>query len=114
MQLLHNVRLPNINGLHSNRALKGLGGNPHLYLRVLKDFARNHKNLNLRDFDEELFCNMIRSLKFFCGSIGALTLCEKIEQLNHKNNFLCIEIEHELALLINDIEEFFRHNHIDT
>ncbi len=75
--------------------LKRLGGNKKLYLKVLKDFKNNYKNLNLEDADEDEFKRVVHTLKGLSAVIGAKNLHKASQELEKLKTKESLEVFYE-------------------
>ncbi|MDN3608918.1 response regulator [Vibrio ostreicida] len=80
--------LPDINGLDTLSGLTRANGNRDLYLKLLQRFSNTYSDrkaleLAIQDHDDTLRVRHIHSLKGVAGNIGAVTLHELCQELEH-------------------------------
>jgi signal transduction histidine kinase/CheY-like chemotaxis protein/HPt (histidine-containing phosphotransfer) domain-containing protein len=105
------IILPMFESIDTNLGLKHLGGNKKLYIKILKDFLKNYKDINLESLDEEAFHRVVHSMKGLSANLGMINLHEVIKQLVSKDKLdLLNQFRDELALVINELEELLPKN----
>ena len=93
------------NNIDAKIGLKYLAGNKKLYVKILKDFVNNYKDLDFDDLPLDEFKRQTHTIKGLSANIGALSLhkiSQKIDETQDKD-FL-IEFYDELKLVIDEIE----------
>ena len=119
-ELSKTLSFPKIEGINSQQAIDRLGGNAHLYMRLLRKFSQEQQNFSNRYFlsiqeDSESAKRLCHTLK----SVAAMLGMEHLTQLAHEAEiaihplpmnhpiFSKIEIEIErISILIDTLEDY--------
>jgi signal transduction histidine kinase/CheY-like chemotaxis protein len=113
-----NVEIPKLKGIDCDTAVTMLNNNKLLYLNTLISFARRNNDFmsRLNNYrkkgDIEACKHLLHPLRGMCGSIGAISLVNKIKELEvalqTKNvdivDVLVCDLEKALRNIINEIE----------
>lgn len=118
------IELPVLNYTDINDGLKRVGGNKKLYLNLLEKFYTKNFNIvsevkaALKENDYEKAVRLIHTIKGVSGNLGAIRLNKAstiIEQEVKNNNENIVELldeyNVEIALTLNEIEDWFRKKH---
>jgi len=100
-----NLDIFDFESINQTKGLKHLGGNSKLYIKVLKDFYKNHITLNLEELDESELKRVIHTLKGLSGNIGAETLYDavvKFEESYDEKKFP--NLTDKLKSVLNEID----------
>ncbi len=101
----YEIFIPKFKNLDTNTGLKHLAGNKKLYLKILRDFYINYKDLNLDNLEEIEFKLIIHTIKGLCANIGATKLykiTKKLEETLDKE--LLSNFYNELSFVIDELK----------
>jgi len=99
------IVLPDFKNIDSQKGLKFLNNNKKLYLKILKDFKEDYKDISLEELDDNKLQRVAHTIKGLSANIGAKRLndiAKKIEDTLDKSLFN--EFYQELAKVIDDIK----------
>ena len=99
------IDLPDFKTIDSQKGLKFLNNNKKLYLKILRDFKEDYKDISLEELDDKKLQRVAHTIKGLSANIGAKGLndiAKKIEDTLDKSLFS--EFYQELAKVINDIK----------
>ena len=100
------ITIPIFETLDTDKALVHLANSKKLYIKLLNDFKKDYKNLNLDNLDEASFKLKIHTLKGLAGSIGATSLYSVTKELDDtQNRELLVKFYKELNLVIDELEK---------
>ena len=105
-KLQDDISIPIFKNIDINQGLKYLANNKKLYLKILNNFKKDYKNLNLDNLDEPSFKLKIHTLKGLCANIGATSLHKITKELDDtQNKDLLPRFYKKLNLVIDELEE---------
>jgi len=108
------IELPEFNKIDTKKALKLLGGNKKLYLKILKDFYQNYKDLKFENLNDDEFKIAIHTLKGLSANIGATDLHLITKELDEsKNKTHMPRVYEELGVLIDELKVVDEDNKFD-
>ena len=100
-----NIDLPEFKYIDSEIGLKHLAGNKKLYMKILKDFYADYKNLKLEDLKDEDLKRKIHTLKGLSANIGAKELYNITKEIDEtKNKFLYNKLYSKLKLVLDELQ----------
>jgi len=118
------VELPKFKNIDSTIGLKHLAGNKKLYLKILKDFYENYKNLSpiglipcekIEVLKDDEFKRVIHTVKGLSASIGADNLCKIAKKLEEKqDNSLLADFYDELNSVLDELKSLILVSKDDT
>jgi len=73
-QIKDEIELHNFKSINTEQGIKYLAGNKKLYIKILKDFYINYKNLNLEVLSEDEYKRVLHTIKGLSANIGATNL----------------------------------------
>jgi signal transduction histidine kinase/CheY-like chemotaxis protein len=92
--------------IDTQKGLRYLGNNQNLYLRLLREFKKDYRDLNLDNIDDDSFELIIHTLKGLTGNIGAYKLNEIVQKLDRTlDRSLLPEFYKELNLVLDELEK---------
>lgn len=100
------IKLPQFSTLNVTKALKHLGGNKKLFIKILQNFYEEYKNINLEEFGEDEFAREVHTLKGISANIGATDLHKvtiRVEEQHDKT--LIGALNEERVKVIDELEE---------
>lgn len=102
------IQLPEFQSMDKKKALYHLGNSEKLYIKVLKNFFNDYKELDFEFSSDEEFKRYIHTLKGLSQNIGANELYKVVlnfEQTNDKT--LLLTLKSRLKDVLNEINGFF-------
>ena len=106
IEIEEDITIPIFETLDINRGLDHLANSKKLYIKLLTDFKKDYKNLNLDNLDEASFKLKIHTLKGLLGTIGATFLYKTTKELDDtQNRDLLPKFYEQLNLVIDELEE---------
>jgi len=98
--------VPEFDSIDTSIGLKHLLGNQKLYLKVLNNFKRDQKGLDLKELDSTTFDRTIHTLKGLSANIGAMRLHQITQELEKRQTEGSIErFTQELNSIIKELEQ---------
>jgi signal transduction histidine kinase/CheY-like chemotaxis protein len=92
--------------IDTQKGLRYLGNNQNLYLRLLREFKKDYRDLNLDNIDDDSFELIIHTLKGLTGNIGAYKLNKIVQKLDRTlDRSLLPEFYKELNLVLDELEK---------
>ena len=86
------IELPKFNCINSNEGLKYLLGNKELYLKLLKNFYDDYKDIDFEKLDNETFYRKIHTLKGITANIGANDLNKVVINIDKSQDKVFLDI----------------------
>ena len=84
-----------------------MGNNQELYIKVLKSFYTDYKNINLDDLKDDEIVIFAHTLKGLSLNIGAKELANAAVELESSSNRICFQkIKEELSKVIDELDYF--------
>jgi len=106
IEVEEDITIPIFYNIDINRGLEHLANSKKLYLKLLNDFKKDYKELNLDNLDETSFKLKIHTLKGLLGNIGATSLYNITKELDDTQNMdLLPKFYEQLNLIIDELEE---------
>ncbi len=103
------IDMPIFKHIDTDIGLIHLADNKILYIKILKDFYKNNKNIILEDKSKEEFERIIHTIKGLSLNIGAVNLNTITKQIKNIENKSQIDSFYkELNLVIEDLEILMR------
>ncbi len=99
------IEIPNFKTIDTKLGLNYLNNNKKLYIKILKDFVTDYKNINCEKLNDDEFKRVIHTIKGLSASFGAVLLNDissKIDKTEDKS--LLPQLKEELQNVINEIE----------
>jgi len=105
IQIDDKIKIPNFKSIDSKSGLKLLSGNKKLYLKILKSFYENYKNINLYTMDSKNLEIFVHTLKGLSSNIGAKKIYEIAKEVEETlNTNLLKSLDSELLKVINELK----------
>ncbi|RLA79932.1 MAG: hypothetical protein DRG78_11950 [Epsilonproteobacteria bacterium] len=102
---ISNTVLPEFKILDTQKALRALGDNKELYMKILKDFYINYSEYNLQNKEQEQLKRELHTLKGLRANIGATALHLKLVELeNIQDNYKLQEVSPMLKEILDELE----------
>jgi CheY-like chemotaxis protein len=99
------VKLPAFQHLDSEKALKNLGGNKNLYLKILNNFTKEYTHFEIKMLNTEDFKRATHTLKGLSANIGATILHLKMIELDEtQDKALLNTVYKELQKVLDDLK----------
>jgi PAS domain S-box-containing protein len=100
------VKLPNFQYLDTTKALKHLGGNKNLYLKVLANFQKDYTHFEIDKFNTVDFKRATHTLKGLSANIGATQLHIVTKELDEtQDKTLLNGVYQELQKVLEDLKQ---------
>jgi signal transduction histidine kinase/CheY-like chemotaxis protein/HPt (histidine-containing phosphotransfer) domain-containing protein len=98
--------IPHFVSIDTAKGISSLNGNRKGYLKILKNFYSDYKNLQLDKLEFEELKRTIHTIKGLSGNIGAISLYNKLIEYenNDDNNFLLLSVMDELEKIIGELK----------
>ncbi len=101
------VIIPIFNSIDTVAGLKNLEGNSKLYLKVVKGFAENYRNIDLESMESEEIKIVTHNIKGLSANIGAIKLHKVSKALDStQDKKLWEEFEVELQKVISELQTY--------
>jgi len=98
------ISIPKFQTIDSQLALKYLGSNKKLYMKILKDFYQKYKDFQLNDLEQEQLNIEIHTLKGLSANIGAVNLHLIVKEFElTKDEILKSKLYEELNLVLDEL-----------
>jgi len=78
------IELPNFISIDTESGLKHLAGNKTLYIKILKDFYTDYKNLDLESLQQDEYKRVVHTIKGLSANIGTKALNKATQELEEK------------------------------
>ncbi len=89
-----------------NVGLKHLGGNKKLYIKILRDFLHNYKDIKLENQNDDEFKRITHTIKGLSANIGAMYLHTIVKELDEtQDKTLLSKFYLELNHVIDELKE---------
>ncbi len=99
------LKIPEFKSIDTDIGLSYMGNSKKLYLKVLKDFYTDNKDLELENLNNEEFERVIHTMKNLSANIGAISLYEITIKLNRlEDKDLLFKFYEELRIVIEELE----------
>ncbi len=99
------IKLPSFKHIDSESGLTRMAGNRELYLRIVRKFYENYRDLNLNNLEDEELKRTAHTIKGLSLSIGAQALSNIAKRIEESLSRELIEdFQSELKRVIEDIE----------
>ena len=103
------IVLPVIDGIDTKSALLHVGGNKELYLKILKNFYEDYKELDLENLTSQEFDITLHTIKGLSGNIGAKELYNITKKIDEtKDKSLLEQFYKSLEEVINSMDLYFK------
>ncbi len=100
-QILDNFEILNV-----SNGLSHMGNDEKLYLKILMNFYKEYKGLDLKSLSKEEFKRTIHTIKGLSANIGAKSLHQKTKQLDAtQDKKLITPFNKELNIILKEIEQ---------
>jgi len=109
------IDLPKFKNINIDRGMQHMANNQKLYLKILKTFYENYKNLSLDDLDNENLKRVLHTIKGLSANIGATKLHQITKELEKTyDKSLYDEFSKELNGIILDLELLPKNEQVTT
>jgi len=99
------IEIPKFESIDTELGLFHLAGNKKLYLKILRDFYTNYKNLNLETLDEDEYKRILHTIKGLSANIGAKDLHKITTELEKsKEEVLLVDFYEALRRVLNELK----------
>lgn len=99
------ISIPDFKHIDTKIGLEQLNGNRKLYLKLLRDFENNYRDLQLETLDKDDFERAIHTIKGVSGTIGAKALNTIATEIDKSQNRELLELLYgELLLVLTDLK----------
>ena len=86
--------------------LRHMAGNQKLYLKILREFLNDYKEVKLQNFNDEEFKRVTHTLRGLSANIGATALHERLKELDETQDKSLLEsLSEELAKVIDELQK---------
>ncbi|RLA76980.1 MAG: hypothetical protein DRG78_18095, partial [Epsilonproteobacteria bacterium] len=110
-QVEPDITLPTFDNIDINKGLKHLANSKKLYLKLLNNFLKDYKELDLDNLSEISFNLKIHTLKGLLETIGATSLHKITKEIEDtQSKILLPKFYEQLNLLIDELEEKLKTN----
>lgn len=100
------IDIPEFINIDTTVGLKHLAGNKKLYLKILNDFHREYRDIELESVDEKSFKILTHTIKGLSANIGATALHKIAQELDTtQNRELLPSFYKELAIVQDELDE---------
>jgi PAS domain S-box-containing protein len=97
--------IPEFKTVDTKKGLEHLANNKKLYIKLLNDFKKDYKDLNIDDLDDTSFKLITHTLKGLSGNIGAVSLHSHTQQLDEsQDRTLLPRFYDELNKVVDELE----------
>jgi len=100
------IKFPNTASIDISQGLKHCNNNKALYFKVLNNFVKRYRNIDLNEIHIDDLARTLHSLKGLSLTLGMITLAEILSELevafhSTKINSFSLELEHISQSIMN-------------
>jgi len=100
------VTVPNFINIDSSLGLSHMANNKKLYLKIVNDFYKNYKDLELDTLQDDELKRVIHTIKGLSANIGAIRLSKISKELEDKFDKILFEkFEEELINILKELKD---------
>ncbi|MBN2826116.1 MAG: response regulator, partial [Campylobacterales bacterium] len=100
------ITIPALESINTSQGLAYLAGNKKLYIKLLRNFIKDYKGVDIKRLDQKSFERSVHTLKGLSASIGAMALHEITQKLENSQEDIYMNLfTQELNKIIEELEE---------